>query len=264
MKLGGFGFIKDYDRIREAGYDYAELDMPEIEALNEKEFEAFREHVQETGGFAGPTGARILPITEPKVFVPGFKETDLESYIRSSCAKNAEIGIKTILFGNGKFRWLVDEDSIRHEEIFVSFMRMLCDIAGENGQEILIEPLGPRYSNYMNTVPEAARVAELVDRPNLGLMADIRHFVWSGESFEDVTKYSHLVRHIHIDFPLSYPERKYPSVRDGYNYGPFLAQLEGFEGTLTIEADVPQDWMQAGKDARELLNHYGVDQYGRQ
>ncbi len=263
IKLGGFGFIKDYDRIREAGYDYAELDMPEIEALDEKSFEAFRVHVKETGGFAGPTGARILPITQPTVFVPGFKETDLEQYIRSSCAKNAEIGIKTILFGNGKFRWLIEEDSLKREDIFVSFMRMMCEIAGENGQEVLIEPLGPKYSNYMNTVPEAARVVDLVNVSNLGIMADLRHFVWSGESFEDVSKYRDLVRHIHIDFPLSYPERRYPSVRDGYNYGPFLAQLDGYEGTLTIEADVPEDWMQAGKDGRELLDHYDVKQYGR-
>ena len=33
IQLGGFGFIKDYDEIKRAGFDYAELDMPEIEAL---------------------------------------------------------------------------------------------------------------------------------------------------------------------------------------------------------------------------------------
>ena len=33
MKLGGFGRIGDYTKIKAAGYDYAELDMPEIEAL---------------------------------------------------------------------------------------------------------------------------------------------------------------------------------------------------------------------------------------
>ncbi len=29
MKLGGFGFIKDYEFIEKAGYNYAELDIPE-------------------------------------------------------------------------------------------------------------------------------------------------------------------------------------------------------------------------------------------
>lgn len=34
MKIGGFGFIKDYLHISEAGYDFAELDIPEIEKLS--------------------------------------------------------------------------------------------------------------------------------------------------------------------------------------------------------------------------------------
>ena len=132
MKLGGFGFIKDYDAIKQAGFDYAELDMPEIEALSDGDFDAFRAHVQEMG-FPIPTGARILPITEPTFFVPGFRETDLRPYLESSCARSAKVGIQKILFGNGKARWLIDDDSIKHEQVFVSFMRMLCEIAGKHG-----------------------------------------------------------------------------------------------------------------------------------
>ena len=64
MKLGGFGFIKDYDEIKKAGFDYAELDMPEIEQLDEKAFDTFCRHVEEAA-FPIPNGARILPITEP-------------------------------------------------------------------------------------------------------------------------------------------------------------------------------------------------------
>lgn len=256
MKLGGFGFIKDYEAIKQAGFDYAELDMPEIEALSDTDFAAFQAHVEQAA-FPIPTGARILPVKEPLFFVPGYQETSLESYLKSSCRKCGKVGIKTILFGNGKARWLVDEDSIRKEHIFINFLRMLCEIAGENGQEILIEPLGPKYSNYMNTVPEAARVIEAANMPNLAVMADIRHFVWSKEPFEDIVKYRDLVRHIHVDYPLSYPERKYPSVRDDYDYGPFFRQLKDYDGTLTIEADIPADWNRAGADARELLAAYG-------
>lgn len=255
IRLGGFGFIKDYDAIKQAGFDYAELDMPEIEALNKADFEAFRAHVAEAG-FDIPNGARILPITEPTFFVPGFKASSLEAYVRSSCEKCAKVGIQNILFGNGKARWLIDADSLKHEQVFVDFMRMLCDAAGEQGQRILIEPLGPKYSNYMNTVPEAARVIDLVNRPNLFVMADLRHFVWSGEPFDDVVKYRDIVKHIHVDFPLSWPERRWPKVGDGYNYGAFFEQLKDYDGTLTIEADVPDDWQAAGRDARELLDTY--------
>ena len=141
IQLGGFGFIKDYDEIKRAGFDYAELDMPEIEALGDKEFDSFLSHVKETA-FAIPNGARILPITEPTFFVPGFQVSSLEAYVRSSCTKCAKAGIKNILFGNGKARWLIDEDSLSREQVFVDFLRMLCDIAGGQGQRILIDTRG--------------------------------------------------------------------------------------------------------------------------
>ena len=255
MKLGGFGFLKDFDEIRRAGFDYAELDMPEIEALSEQDYDAFRAHVEETA-FPIPTGARILPVTEPLFFVPGFKEAELAPYLKSTCERSARLGVRAILFGNGKARWLIDDDSIQGEQVFVSFLRMLCEIAGEREQQILIEPLGPKYSNYINTLPEAARVIQLVDMPNLFAMADIRHFVWSKEPFEDIVKYGEIVRHIHVDYPLSYPERRYPNVRDGYDYAPFFAQLRDYDGALTVEADIPTNWLSAGKDARELLKTY--------
>lgn len=255
MKLGGFGFIKDYDAMKQAGFDYAELDMPEVESLPDKEFAAFRAHVEETG-FPVPTGARILPVTEPLFFTPDFQEMSLAPYLKSSCKKSSEIGIKTILFGNGKARWLIEEDSLKKEPAFISFLRMFCEIAGEYGQEVLIEPLGPKYSNYINTLPDAARVIDVAQMPNLFAMADLRHFVWSREPFEDVVEYRNIVHHIHVDYPLSYPERKYPSVGDDYDYAPFFQQLRNYSGTLTIEADIPADWSLAGADARQLLAVY--------
>ena len=85
-------------------------------------------------------------------------------------------------------------------------------------------------------------------------MADLRHFVWSGESFDDLVKYRDIIKHIHVDFPLSWPERRWPKLGDGYNYQSFFDRLKDYDGTLTIEADVPDDWQAAGKDARELLD----------
>ena len=257
MIIGGFGFIRDYDEIKDARFDYAQLDMPELEQLSENAFSRFQEHVTESS-FAVPTGARILPTTEPLFFVPGFKDISLVPYLKSSCKKSAKIGIKKILFGNGKARWLINDDSIKQEKIFINFLRMLCEIAGENGQEVLIEPLGPKYSNYINTLAEAAVVIDKVDMSNSYTMADLRHLVWSRESFENITKYRDIIHHIHIDYPLSFPERKYPDVNDDYDYAPFFNELKGYNGTLTIEADVPDDWNQAGNKAKELLSNYTV------
>ena len=80
--------------------------------------------------------------------------------------------------------------------------------------------------------------------------------VWNKEPYENLIQYRDIVKHIHVDYPLSYPERKYPNVDDDFNYAPFFTQLKGYDGLLTIEADVPSNWQQAGRDARKLLETY--------
>ncbi len=252
MQIGGFGFLQDYDKIRAAGFDFAELDMPELEQLSEKEFLLFRNHVEKCS-LPVLNGARILPVKDPLIFVPGFQEATLAPYLEATCKRSAQIGIKKITFGNGKARWRINKYSNEQEIIFIHFLRMLCEIAGENNLEVLIEPLGPKYSNYINTLPEAAAIIERTNMPNLFTMADLRHLVGSEEPFEDITKYKDIIRHIHIDYPLSYPERKWPNIHDDYDYAPFFEQLKDYNETMTVEAEIPEDWVSASIAIQELL-----------
>ena len=76
MKIGGFGHIADYERIAAAGFDYAELDLPEIEELSDEAFEAFCAKLKEVG-FPVLTGSRALPIAAPWFFTEDFS---MEAY----------------------------------------------------------------------------------------------------------------------------------------------------------------------------------------
>ena len=79
MKLGGFGKIVDYENIRLSDFDYAELDIPEIEAMTEREFCVFKDKVRETA-FPVLTGARALPVAEPLFFTDHFRAIDFREY----------------------------------------------------------------------------------------------------------------------------------------------------------------------------------------
>ena len=68
IKLGGFGFIKDYDEIKRAGFDYAELDMPEIEALGDKEFDSFLAHGKRRHSPFPTERASCPPRSRPSLF----------------------------------------------------------------------------------------------------------------------------------------------------------------------------------------------------
>lgn len=254
MKLGAFGLIEDYEAICRAGYDYAELDMPEIEALNDKEYEEFKELVEKVG-LPILTGARLFPIADPLFFKEGFSPLQLKDYVESTCKKSAGAGIKKIIMGNGKARLLLREEDRKREQIMVDLIRMICEIAGENGQEFILEPLGPRYSNYLNQLPEAVEMIRKVNMPNAFIMADIRHMVWNEETFDHLITCKPYIHHIHIDYPTSFPERNYPCIEDDYDYLPFLQKIKesGYDDTLTVEADRPKDWNKAHTDIKAVL-----------
>lgn len=89
--------------------------------------------------------------------------------------------------------------------------------------------------------PEAARVIDKANMPNLFAMADLHHMIGAGEPLEDIVRYRDIVRHVHMDDPLSYPERKYACLNNGYDYAPFFEQLRDYQGMLTVEAEIPGD-----------------------
>lgn len=256
MRLGGFGTIKDYNSIKNAGFDYAELDVPELEAMPEHDFYVFCEKVKERR-FPVITGARAIPAMEPWFFTDAFRITAYRGYLEQACRRAGQLGMKKLILGNGKARRLICEDSIKKEKNFIDFMRMFTEIAGESEQEVILEPLGPQYTNYINTLPEAVRVIQEVNMPNLFTMIDLRHMFWAGEPFDDIDKFAGYVHHVHIDYPKSYPRRRFPKMSDDYDYTPFLEAVKRseYDDTLTIEADVPEDWKNAYGDVSVLFGH---------
>ncbi len=254
MQLGGFGKIEDYLKIQEAGFDFAELDMPEIEELGSEAFGTLCKCVKEYG-FPILSGARILPVKEPLFFKEGFRPESLKDYLKKSCSRCEKLGIRKVILGNGKARWMRKESDWEREQVFVELLDMMAEVAAENGQELILEPLGPKYSNYINTIPEAVEVIRRTGNSNLFTMADLRHMVWSQEAFTDLVQYRKYIHHIHIDYPLSYPERGFPDAEDDFDYAEFLKALElsGYNDTLVIEADVPRDWKAAYKQAMNVL-----------
>lgn len=254
MKLGGFGRMADYKKIKKAGFDYAELDIPEIEALSAGEFEAFVGQVREEA-FPVLSGARALPVADPWFFTDKFRMDEYKNYLENACKRAHILGITKIIIGNGKARWLTDEACKQKEGRFIDFMKMFAEIAGKNGLEVILEPLGPKYSNYINTIPEAVEVIKKVDMPNLYTMADLRHLIWSGEALEDISAYTSYIHHIHVDYPLAYPGRPFPRKADDYDYTAFLEELKksGYRGDMTIEADIPDDWDKSWQEAVEVL-----------
>ena len=253
MKIGGFGHLSDYAQIAAAGYDYAELDIPEIAALEEPELTALQAQI--SSKIPVPIASRLLPAAEALFFRPDFNPESLADCLKTSCRKTAQLGVRAVILGNGKARSTLHSEDAQHDEVFIEALRLMARTAASYQQELILEPLGPRYSNYINTLEQAVSVIERAGEANIFTMADLRHMVGAGEDFADLKIFLPYIHHLHIDYPLSFPERRYPSLDDDYDYSGFLGAVSaaGFNGTITVEADVPADWQAAHAQITALL-----------
>lgn len=256
MKIGGFGHIKNYLQISESGFDFAELDIPEITALSAPELKRLQQKVE--SGVPIPIASRLLPFSEPLFFKIGYEPESLRAYLEDACSKTAQIGVHAVILGNGKARSMLSEDDCKREDIFLDTLGLMAEITAKNGQELILEPLGPRYSNYINTVEQAVQIIKKVGANNLFTMADLRHMVGANDPFSNIECYLPYIHHLHIDYPLSYPERLYPSVEDDYDYSDYLRAImkARYDGTITVEADIPDNWKEAYEKIEKLFAVY--------
>lgn len=139
MLLGGFGYIRDYPQICEAGYNFAELNIPEIANLTFSELQSLQQKIREA--IPVPIASCLLPTTEPLFFTKEFRPESLRTYLENACKKTAQLGIHAVILGNGKARSLLSEEDLQREEVFLDTIRLIAEIAGKNGQELILEPL---------------------------------------------------------------------------------------------------------------------------
>lgn len=117
-----------------------------------------------------------------------------------------------------------------------NFISRLARISHDAGILALIEPLGPDYSNYLQTLDETVAFINELQVDGVMTMCDLRHMTAAGEPLSDVEKWGRMIAHAHIDVPLG-NRRRFPRPDDGYNYTEYFRMLQkiGME-TLSVEA----------------------------
>ena len=98
-----------------------------------------------------------------------------------------------------------------------------------------IEPLC--VDDLVHTVADGARLANMVNLPEIRLLADTFHMYRNGETYEDILPHGHLLSHVHIGEGA---KRFYPAVGDGMEYEKLIAILRqvNYGGVLSVEADL--------------------------
>lgn len=257
MRLSCFGYVSQIPQIKAAGYESAELNTVEIMRMSDIEYEDFRKRALDSGlGFE--VFSELIPLTE-RIYLDSFDVKYWIDYVKRVGQRIKPLGAIIMPFGAGKCRSIPDrcEDISFVKNKIINFVRGVSEAFKEYDIKLVIEPLGPAFSNYINTIGEAVEFIKLVDDDNCKVMCDLRHMISNGEDMDEIINYKDYILHAHIDYPLG-SHRYFPSIEDCFDYKPYINALKqaNYKGILTVEATDFNDFTSESYECAKYLNSF--------
>lgn len=121
-------------------------------------------------------------------------EQDL-AYLREGIDMAVEWGIRQLMLNPGQWT-----QGIPHRQAWdraTGFVQQVCDVAAERDVLIALEP-EPYVWFLVNDLASASRMIADVNRPNIGLLADLGHMGLSRESRDDLEPLADRIMHAHF------------------------------------------------------------------
>lgn len=174
-----------------------------------------------------PSGMGLFsPDPEVRKFTAG--------YLLSQVDFCSDIGGKVLTFGSPNQRNVPEGESRNEAETeFIGVLRRIGDRAIERGVKFCLEPLPSSMTNMMETVEEAARIAESVESPGVGFMLDVKSVCAQTDDVAGmIRKYSGKFGHFHAnDSNLRGPGT------GSVDFAPIMKALvdTGYEGYVSVE-----------------------------
>lgn len=228
------------------GFSCVELTVDQIMNINEEQF-SLEKNLFLQYNLVPEVCASILP-TDVLVTEKGFNLYAWTEYLKKAIHRLSELGCRKMVWNNGRARVLPLEGDISEMKAQLrQFLHMLCEISGNHDITILIEPLGARRTNFLNSMEEVNKFIPLIPDDNLSSLISLRELAEIGLMPENLTDYSHLIKHVYLENP-AYPfgKRIPPRPDDAYDYGSFLSALSKihFEGVINLPEDADSETLQ--------------------
>jgi sugar phosphate isomerase/epimerase len=149
-------------------------------------------------------------------------------------ATAADLGVETIVFGNGGARRV--SEGMSREGVWSDLRELaeiMDDFAGKNGVNVVIEPLNKKETNMITSYTEAVKLAEGLKY--VSTMCDLYHVQTDGQTLDDLLEYPDMLGHLHIAYSAV---RLIPSAADDMlYYDEFIKAVKkiGYNNKLSIE-----------------------------
>jgi sugar phosphate isomerase/epimerase len=235
------------------GFDAVEPSLSALMELDEAGFAAFGESL-DAAGLSCEVFVSILP-ADVRVTERGFNIYSWAEYLRLALARASRLGCKTLLWDDGAARILPDEgETSILKEHFNQFLFMLCEIGEQYGIRVCLEPLGPRRTNFLNSLPELLEAMDSVGKPNLAMGLSSAAVAEIGIPDEELLQFAKQIVHVRIEKPRS-PVAGIDrgsaagTAADGFGCLPFLESLKkiDYRGEIALPKGSDGDMLKACK-----------------
>lgn len=251
--------LSGVEKASHEGFSGVQIEVGLLVQLTDSQLHEQKELLERTGLRVAVCNAP-LP-AEVSVTQKGFNIYVWMEYIKNAVRTVAELGCDKLVWNDGRARLLpLEGDTSGAKQQTLQFLAMLCDAAAPFGIAVLVEPLDPRRTNFLNTVEETAEFIGMVGRSNLSILISLRELAAIGlgaDGAAGMQRFAALINHVQLEHPEPQSgARRAPRPDDGYDYLPFLRTLRrnGYDETITLPTDADAEllaycktlWEQAG------------------
>jgi sugar phosphate isomerase/epimerase len=229
-----------------AGYRFIQLPVDAVMGLSGEQFSRQKDCLAQLNIVPRVCSSPLPP--DVQVTEMGFNIYVWTEYLKKACRRLAELGCDRLVWNNGRARVLPWEgDIVGVKEQVLQFLYMLCDVAGEHGITVLVEPLGPLRTNFLNSMAEMRTFLDRVGKDNLASMISMRELSEIDLTLHEFSTFADLIGHVHLENPAEKTgQRVAPRPDDGIDYRPFLIQLShiGYSGMISLPQDATKQTME--------------------
>jgi len=150
-----------------------------------------------------PAEVCAVPLpAEVRVTQRGFNLYVWSEHLKGALSRLAALGCRTLVWSEGRARVLPVEGEVAAlKEQALQFLFVLCELAGRFDMRLLVEPLGPRRTNFINSLQELAELLPRVGKANVAAAISLRELPPMGLSPAGLGAHRELIRHVQLEDP---------------------------------------------------------------
>lgn len=250
MKEFRFGICAGPDQIAEAaqaGFDYIEMDLRQILAMDEDGYRTMAREMQENGIYAEVVYG-MLP-NDLAIVGDGVSAKLIHEALDRSFDAAQALGAEIVVFDCEHARKLpLRFDPAMAWRQMGNLIRMLQGYAADFDMKVVLLPLRRSISDLMNHLSEATLISAMLRLDRIGVMASSYNMALEAESLPALRRCGSLLWHMRTSNVLG---NKLCAPGDGENYAAIFEILRemGYEGRISCEGS----HLNFAEDAKKAL-----------